>query len=422
MGGGECSVTSRKGRRFLIYELQLRCKWEGELRAKDGSVLESASGELKLPDVSAESLEELEVEFTTTARGSTLSEAMRREGVVIVRRAIQRCLAVLQLHVAEPDAKKRQAGTAALVERQMGTSPVGGPQSGGRTTAAPQTIASAGKVADGCPPIPSSALHDEARLPVVMKLMLAKVRSTSKGHVCCIRLAGCSLCDAHLPPLLALLHSSAVALEELDLSFNDISAAGVERLLGVLGSGVQDDLAKVYLGGNRLTGERPPIEVLADLRASRPDLTFDFEPILREAQPCCTVGLVYTNSPAARAGLLKGDVVLQFGMLQKGRTLAQRFGFQPDFGAIGGEGGGSDALSDAFLAGCKFESVTASVAPTVRALIGMPIDVIVRRAADPSAAGGVGQTGGTNAGMMCLRLRLVPERWSGQGLLGCILK
>ena len=114
---------------------------------------------------------------------------------------------------------------------------------------------------------------------------------------------------------------------------------------------------------------------------------------------CCTVGIVYKNSPAAAAGLQKGDVVLQWGMMQKGRSLAQRFGFQPDLQA-GGSGHG-----DALIASTRYVDVPSSVSPIVRAFVGMPIDVIVRRGEAE-----------------CLRLRLVPERWSGQGLLGCILK
>ena len=57
-----------------------------------------------------------------------------------------------------------------------------------------------------------------------------------------VRLAGCTLRDAHLPPLLSLLHSSTVALEELDLSFNDLSSDGVGRVLDVLAAGAQDEL------------------------------------------------------------------------------------------------------------------------------------------------------------------------------------
>ena len=67
---GEASINNRKGRTFLIYEIEMKLKWAGELVDGDGKTLESGSGSLTLPDVSAESLDYLEVEFETKSRGS----------------------------------------------------------------------------------------------------------------------------------------------------------------------------------------------------------------------------------------------------------------------------------------------------------------------------------------------------------------
>lgn len=104
--------------------------------------------------------------------------------------------------------------------------------------------------------------------------------------------------------------------------------------------------------------------------------------------------------------MLKGDEIVQFGMLQKGRSLLERFAFQPEL---------SGGKNEAFLEGCQYKGVQQSISPVVRALVGLPIGVIVRRApAEPPAAEGPGGA--------CVRLTLTPERWSGQGLLGCILK
>ena len=416
--GGECSVTSRKGRQFLIYELRLSMKWAGELRGEDGTV-ESASGELMLPDVSAEALEDLDVEFSTSARGSALSEAMRKDGVATVKRAVQRCISILQLHVAEPGTGHKLAEAAALAEARRpaegaGVGASAAPAAKSANSECSQSLSSSQSGSGGGGGGSQSLASAEAQLPLVMRAMLGKVKGTSKGHVTRVTLSGCALNDSHLPPLLGLLHSSAVALEALDLSFNELSSDGLGRVLDVLGSGAQDELSRLHLGGNPATASANALDTalaerLAAVRSKRPDVAVDFDPTLRDAQPCCTVGIVYKNSPACRAGLQKGDVVLQFGMLRKGRTLLQRFGFQPDFEGIGMPAG----VGDAFLGGCKFESVKDSVAPMVRALVGMPIDVIVRRESD-AEAGGEGPT--------CHRLRLVPERWSGQGLLGTILK
>ena len=53
--------------------------------------------------------------------------------------------------------------------------------------------------------------------------------------------------------------------------------------------------------------------------------------------------------------------------------------------------------------------VLKSISPVVRDSIGKPIEVVVERAAE---------SGETEQ----LKLTLVPERWEGQGLLGCIIK
>ena len=64
---GECSIFNRKGKSFLIYELEVKLKWDGELRDADGACLDVAKGSMKLPDVSAESIDDLEVTFTCKA-------------------------------------------------------------------------------------------------------------------------------------------------------------------------------------------------------------------------------------------------------------------------------------------------------------------------------------------------------------------
>ena len=128
-------------------------------------------------------------------------------------------------------------------------------------------------------------------------------------------------------------------------------------------------------------------------------------------------GLVYKNSPASRAGLLKGDQILQWAMFQKNRPLSQRFGFQPSM---------QDGLGEAFLAGCQYQDVQGSISPLVRTFIGMPHDVYVRRAAkdapEEAITGLAKRAALPSDGSVVLHLRLTPERWSGQGLLGCILK
>ena len=58
---------------------------------------------------------------------------------------------------------------------------------------------------------------------------------------------------------------------------------------------------------------------------------------------------------------------------------------------------------------CSTAQVLQSISPVVRDSIGKPIEVVVERAVES------GQS-------EQLKLTLVPERWEGQGLLGCIIK
>ena len=72
---GEASVNNRKGRTFLNYETEKQLKREGKLYDMEGKLMESTKGSYKLVDVSAESLDDIEIEFETKARGSALGTA-----------------------------------------------------------------------------------------------------------------------------------------------------------------------------------------------------------------------------------------------------------------------------------------------------------------------------------------------------------
>ena len=462
---GECSINTRKGRRFLLFELQLTCKWEGRRCGADGSVLERASGSLSMPDISPECLDDLAVDFESDARGEPLSEAMRKDGIPAIRRAVQGCLRTLELKVAEAEGRSLEgastadasklalvpaSGAAAVATagqeakagataevgdaspRSVETSPrgsmpspdalpAGAASSTALVSAAPPAKlenADAGAaavlaaVAAARPPPVEEAAEAAplpTSLPFVVRLMLDKVRTSPMGHVTAIRLAACSVQDQHLQPIIELLHRSSNSIEVVDLSYNELTDAGAALLLDALAMGSAEgtgaaNVTSLHLGGNAAVTQASRDKADA-LSKKRPEITVDWRPVLVEAKPCCTVGMVYKNSPAAKAGLLKGDVVLQWVMFQKGRTLMQRFGFQPSM---------QDGFGEAFFASCEYLDVAKSISPLVRVSIGMPHDLIVRRKAEAGEE--------SIDGFVCLKLRLTPERWSGQGLLGCILK
>ncbi len=56
----------------------------------------------------------------------------------------------------------------------------------------------------------------------------------------------------------------------------------------------------------------------------------------------------------------------------------------------------------------EYKGVSESIVPVVKVSVGRPIDVVVVRMAAQEVAQ--------------ISLTLVPQKWSGAGLLGCILK
>ena len=109
---GDCSVNNRKGRTFLIYEFEIKIKWEGEVRDEAGVVLETTKGTMRIPDVSATEIDDLEVEFESKARGSALSEAMRKQGVGLVKASVKAIVLQLQDEVPHPAARSPQPAVA----------------------------------------------------------------------------------------------------------------------------------------------------------------------------------------------------------------------------------------------------------------------------------------------------------------------
>ena len=106
---GDCSVNNRKGRTFLIYEFEVKIKWEGGTRDEAGAVLETTKGSMRLPDVSATEIDDPEVEFESKSRGSALSEAMRKQGVALVKASVKAIVLELQEEVRAGAAEQKPA-------------------------------------------------------------------------------------------------------------------------------------------------------------------------------------------------------------------------------------------------------------------------------------------------------------------------
>jgi hypothetical protein len=378
---GEASVNNRKGRTFLIYELEMKLKWEGELRDTEGKVLEKGSGSFKLPDVSAESLDDLEIEFETKSRGSALSEAMRTQGARCVRASVQTTVKRLQAEVTASAAAEKPPAASLPAQSANNVPPPPRPipqpikiEQAAGPAPKPQPVSSSGDAPSSKRAVDiSDEYDDEEAPPPGLAAALKKLKADPAGTKV-LRLSNLSIEDVHLKPLITALQSSQVTLEELDLSFNRLTDAGVHVLLKAFAGGLVLELSKLFLGGNKVSPAG--MAMSQGLKQTRPDLLVNWMQQLPNGKSMCTVGTVYPKSPAESAGLRQGDSVVAFGPVQHE----------------------------------VYQGVSESIVPVVKKHVDKPIDVVVVRMNHDKMS--VDQ----------IALTLTPKKWSGAGLLGCILK
>merc|ERR1719502_830161 len=87
---GDVTVQSRKQKKFPLYELELKIKWEGQLWDENGKVKAEAAGHVKIPDLSEETYDDLEMNVVLDDEKKNklpLKEAMRTVGAKRIREA-----------------------------------------------------------------------------------------------------------------------------------------------------------------------------------------------------------------------------------------------------------------------------------------------------------------------------------------------
>ena len=87
---GDVTVQSRKQKKFPLYELELKIKWEGQPWAEDGKVETEAKGHIIIPDLSEETYDDLEMTVVLEDESKAkmpLKEAMRTTGAKRIREA-----------------------------------------------------------------------------------------------------------------------------------------------------------------------------------------------------------------------------------------------------------------------------------------------------------------------------------------------
>ena len=58
---GDVTIQFRKQKKFPLYELEITLKWKGELWDAEGKVQTEAEGKVKIPDLSEETYDDLEM-------------------------------------------------------------------------------------------------------------------------------------------------------------------------------------------------------------------------------------------------------------------------------------------------------------------------------------------------------------------------
>jgi len=95
-------VQSRKQKRFPLYELEITLKWEGQLFDETGKMVTEAKGKIKIPDLSEETYDDLEMTVTCddeTGAKKPLKEAMRITGAKRIREQCNVWVAELKANV-----------------------------------------------------------------------------------------------------------------------------------------------------------------------------------------------------------------------------------------------------------------------------------------------------------------------------------
>ena len=93
---GDVTVQSRKQKKFPLYELEIKLKWEGQLWDEQGKVVAEAAGHISIPDLSEETFDDLEMTVVLDDESKAkqpLKEAMRKTGCKKIR---EQCIAFVK--------------------------------------------------------------------------------------------------------------------------------------------------------------------------------------------------------------------------------------------------------------------------------------------------------------------------------------
>ena len=123
--------------------------------------------------------------------------------------------------------------------------------------------------------------------------------------------------DEHLPPLIDALYHSECGLLELDLTFNDLTDAGLRTLCDAICKKLNEadwhacafELTNLYIGGNTISPEAVA-EAQARMERAGRDIKIDVTPRLRYPRALVNVTQVFDGSPADTVCMILVGVIM----------------------------------------------------------------------------------------------------------------
>ena len=118
---GDVTVQSRKQKKFPLYELEIKLTWKGEVWDDSGAVVAEASGHVKIPDLSEETFDDLEMTTVLDDEAKAkmpLKEAMRTSGSKKIREACITFVKQLKESIATGGAAELAKKSAAITPKE----------------------------------------------------------------------------------------------------------------------------------------------------------------------------------------------------------------------------------------------------------------------------------------------------------------
>eukprot|EP01043_Picozoa_sp_COSAG02_P043432 COSAG02_NODE_3782_length_6235_cov_21.044817_3_plen_357_part_00 len=290
---GEVLCFNRKGKSSMVWNIELRLGWEGELKDASGTTVTKGKGKLSVYELSEEALEDgldITVEFDGNGKGDTdqLRAIVKNGSAARLAEQGEIFKGLLQGHLAEllGGGGARAAGTPAPAPEPAAERAALTPEeiqaakdAEARAEEAKAAAAAEAKAAEEAAAAAAAAAEDEAARAHKESLgsVFADIVSGNFAEIGRWELSSCGLEDDDVVEVVTAMCKSEV-VEEVDLTGNCLTDAACQKLCVGLAGGAAAQLKTVKLGGNDGITEagRNMFTGLKMMRAKNDfDVTFD---------------------------------------------------------------------------------------------------------------------------------------------------